>query len=279
MKTTLFTLALLISFLPATVSSQSATVIAEGVLEKVEELPPPSWQEVTEEALQQAVIKVGKKMLMERGAEWQWLLEEKLAGMASSFVIGYRVLSRYDHPEERVVRIEARVDQKALREYLRKVGVLREELKVLFLTISGLEDYGQFEAVERCLKGHEEVEKAVLWEVERGRFTWRVELAGKGRIEEVLHLLPLRLLKREEGWVEMEWLKGGMRDEEATGPQGFPHPRGSLGSLRSGCDPDGPHLSPAGPDADRLWRQDRRSGGLRGDHRPAGDGQVAQGLP
>jgi len=209
LKAVLLTLALLILFLPAAAFPQSVTVIAEGVLEKVEELPPPSWQEVTKEALHQAVIEVGKELLPQGGVEGEWLLEEKLAGMASSFVIGYRVLSRYDHPEERVVRIEARVDRKALREYLRRVGVLREEVKVLFLTISGLEDYGQFEAVERCLKGHEEVEKAVLWEVERGRFTWRVELGERGEIEDVLRFFPLRLLKKEEGRVEMEWLTEG----------------------------------------------------------------------
>ncbi len=193
---------------PPSLAEQVLTVISEGVVESVYGSPPPSWREVTQEALKEAVVEVGRRILLEEGGDEEGM-EEALEGHCIPFVIGYRVLGRREGPEGRMVRLEVRVDKKALREYLRKVGILRERIQVVYLTISGLRSYDQFQRVDQALKGGEDVERSVLWEASRGEFTWRVEMGERGDLGIILGALPVRIIRREGDKVEGQWIPQG----------------------------------------------------------------------
>lgn len=194
-------------------AEQPLMIVAEGTVERFFGEPPAPWQEVTKEALREAVFEAGRRLLMEERGD-EATLETALGDRYLSFVIGYRVLGRWEFGGTRMVRLEVRVDRSSLRRYLMEAGVLRERARVVYLRVRGIEDYGDLLRVEEALKRGREVYRFSLWEASRGDFVWRLEMGEEGDLVQVLMDLPLEILRREEDRVEGVWSPAEGEEDE-----------------------------------------------------------------
>lgn len=149
----------------------------------------------------EAVLKASREM----GAKGA---EEVLKDRFMDFISSYRVLERWDEPNERGLRVEVILDKGGLSEYLKKTGVLEAETVAYLVEVRGVERYEDFLKLKELLEGVGAFGEVVLKEAERGVFLWEVKVKKGVDLFQVLKGLPLEVLEQKEGLTKTLW-KGG----------------------------------------------------------------------
>lgn len=178
------------------------SVVTEASLPKPLGEPPPRWEEVIQEGLFMAVLEAAHRLGAGEG------VEEALRERYSSFVVSFRILGRWDFPFEREVRLEVGVNKEGLLEFLASRGMVGEKGERYLVTVKGIADYGQVEAIEGRLGGSPAVLAFALKRATRGAFTWEVLLREGEGLEEVFSGLPLRKEGGKGKEVTLRWEVG-----------------------------------------------------------------------
>lgn len=161
----------------------------------------PRWDELLKAGLVGAVLKASKEM----GAKGA---EEVLRDRFMDFISSYRVLERWDEPNERGLRVEVLLDKGGLSEYLKKMGVLEAETVAYLVEVRGIERYEDFLKLKELLEGVGVFGEVVLKEAERGVFLWEVKVRKGIDLHQALKGLPLEVIEHKEGLTKLLW-KGG----------------------------------------------------------------------
>lgn len=159
------------------------------------------WDELLKAGIMEAVLKASKEM----GAKGA---EEVLKDRFMDFVLSYRMLERWDEPNERGLRVEVLLDKGGLSEYLKKMGVLEAETVAYLVEVRGIERYEDFVKLKELLESVGAFGEVVLREAEKGVFLWEVEVRKGIDLSQALKGLPLEVIEQKEGIIKLLW-KGG----------------------------------------------------------------------